>query len=107
VSIDDAEPEVVVFTARDKHASYLDPTTCNQNCLDACGSAALRSAERALHVGQPDAPLSRDLTAATLVRAGDGWSPALLHFDPWGETKFGGGGHPKNQLTTLIAPPGL
>ncbi len=57
-------------------------------------------------VGQPDAPLSHDLTDEKFLLAADGWEPALLHFDPWSTGNFGGAGNPRDQLLDLLAPPG-
>ncbi len=98
-------PRVIVYSSREKHGNYLDIATCGGNCFDTCADGPLVSAAL-LDLGQPEAPLSNDLTTAGLVTAAKGWEAPLLHFDPWSTGDFGGAGVMRNQLIDLVAPAG-
>jgi hypothetical protein len=97
--------EVIIWASRNKHASYLSPATCSDNCLDSC-SAGERIDGPLLDVGEPDHPLVRDLTEQGFVQRADGWADELLHANPWGQKEFSGGGRLDQPLTNLTAPPG-
>jgi hypothetical protein len=97
--------EVVIYASRGKHANYLSPATCDDNCFDSC-SAGERVRGPLLNVGEPDHPTIRDLTAQGFVQGTDGWPNELSHIDPWSSAEFGGGGRLDKPLTNLSAPPG-
>jgi hypothetical protein len=103
------EPRVAIYSSRDKHANYLDPGVCESNCYDACAAGPVDDSLVLVDAGAADAPLCTDLSAGAgaLIVPGAGWSPSLLHFDPWSTGDFGGAGNIRNQLETLIAPAGL
>src|SRR5262249_38295925 len=96
--------EVVIYASADKHASYLSPTTCANNCFDT-SSPGTRIWGPLLNVGEPDHPMVTDLTTQGFVQGSD-WAAVLQHFNPWGTPEFAGGGHVDNELTNSIAPPG-
>src|SRR5262249_43983063 len=97
----------LVFASANKHANYLDIETCRGNCVDRCAPGPIDLETPLLDVGQPEAPLTTDLTRSGLLVASMGWSPQLLHFDPWSSGNFGDAGRVRAQLLELTAPPGL
>jgi hypothetical protein len=96
-------PEVVIYASADKHANYLSPNTCGNNCFDSCDQGA-RIWGPLLNVGEPDHPMVTDLTTQGFVQGSD-WAAELQHFNPWGVPEFAGGGHVDNELNQ-VAPPG-
>jgi hypothetical protein len=103
---DPAVGRVIIYSSRNKHANYFSQDACDINCLDQCAPGLLDTTPRLLDVGSSEAPLSHDLTADGLIVDGDGWDPALLHFDPWSAGTFGDAGHVDDQLLKLVAPAG-
>jgi hypothetical protein len=97
--------EIVIYSSREKHASYLSMSTCSDNCLDECGDGE-RIVGPLLNVGEPGHPMVTDLTAQGFVKAADGWNLQLLNFNPWGTVEFAGGGRTDKPLTDMLAPPG-
>lgn len=89
----------VVFSSRDKHASYV--SGCRWSCFDDCELAAAGADPPMVNAGEPDAHLVEDLTAAGLITAEAGWSePALFDFDPWDPGReFGDAGVVASDLT--------
>src|SRR5579871_1026538 len=94
---------ITVYASRDKHGSYLDKDTCEDNCFDKCGDL-VAAAVPLVDTGQPDHPLTRDLTDENWLLVSDGWFSPLTHFNVWGDAQFGDAGYPKDQLTNLLAP---
>jgi hypothetical protein len=91
----DGKPFPVVFYSKGKHGSYVDESTCNGACFftNWCTLSDAPSEPPMLNVGEPDAPLVRDLTAAGIITSTAGWTDqSLFGFDPWGPSKFGNGG---------------
>ncbi len=108
-SCDVVDGRPVLYASRDKHASVVDVGAgCGLgSCFDTCALPARTSDVPLLNVGEPDAPLVRDLTDQGFLRAELGWSePALLHADPWGDATFGDAGSIAGDLDdeTLLPP---
>lgn len=85
----------VLFASKDKHAGAVDlGAGCGLlSCFDSCELSDESSELALLNVGEPDAPLVRDLTAEGFVREEEGWSDAaVLHYDPWSDADFGTAG---------------
>lgn len=105
-------PFPVVFSSKDKHGNYAGQTACNFWLCDLAGCALSDAPDEPLFVnaGEPSKPMTRDLTSSAFVNAENGWTePALMHFDPWGDTNFGGAGNVTSDLTDLsflISPDG-
>jgi len=98
-----------VWAGRDRHTTYANrPQSCTQTgaCMVACVDAQQSSAPPIVNVGEPNAPLIRDLTVEGFIRPELGWqSPSLLHYDPWGGQAFGSSPSVVERLTaTLIDP---
>ncbi|MBI5488324.1 MAG: hypothetical protein HY905_13405 [Deltaproteobacteria bacterium] len=85
----------VVFYSLGKHGSYMSEGSCDGACFltNYCTLAPESSEPPMINVGEPGAPLVRDLTAAGMITAEAGWSEAdLFGYDPWGPDDFGGAG---------------
>lgn len=85
----------IVYSARDKHGSYVLVNDCNTwTCLDQC-AAAPRTPVILVNAGEPDAHLTEDLTAAGLITQANGWTEqSVFNFNPWDTTKdFGTAGN--------------
>jgi len=88
----------VVFVSHGKHGNYLKDGIgfgrCDGNCFfaDECDQAELAAEAPMLNAGEPEHPLTRDLTDAGLVTAEHGFQDELLHFDPWSGESFGDAG---------------
>lgn len=85
----------VLFASKDKHAGAVDLAAgCGLlSCFDSCALSDEAADVPLLHVGEPDAPLVRDLTDEGFVRDDQGWSEAsVLHYDPWSDAEFGTAG---------------
>jgi hypothetical protein len=100
----------VVFSSKDKHASYVDKNTCNPilACLDSCTLAATSASVPMVNVGEPGAPLVSDLTDQAFIHAANGWTEQeLFHLDPWDTSKdFGGAGNVAGDLVDdAFVPP--
>ena len=84
-----------LFSSKDKHGGYSILATCNNvlSCLDQCAPGVAATVPM-VNVGEPTAPLTRDLTDAGLITAANGWTKQqFFHFDPWDPAKkFGGAG---------------
>lgn len=90
----------IVYFSKDKHAAYVSRSACGTlTCLDQCASGD-RQGIPLVNAGEPNAPLTEDLTDAGFITAANGWTEAsLLHFNPWGGAKFGGAGSVTSDLT--------
>lgn len=85
-----------------KHGAYLSEAACDRSCFftNFCTPPASPVEPPMINVGEPAAPLVRDLTAAGVITATAGWSePSLFGFDPWGGLEFGGAGNVTDDLT--------
>lgn len=93
-----SEPPLV-FSSRDKHAGYLSLSACGTlTCLDVCAMGR-RTGVPLVNAGEPDAPLTRDLTDGGFITTANGWTEqSLFHFDPWGAADFGSAGNVKGDL---------
>ena len=84
-----------VFVSGQDHRLFLDSAACATAPCGGpltCESTATRQA-LALNVGEPDAPLVSDLTAAGVITSANGWAiEALMDHDPWGGLAFGEAG---------------
>lgn len=87
----------VVFSSKDKHASYVEKDTCNPilSCFDTCALAPTSDAPPLVNAGEPSAHLVSDLTTEGFINEANGWTEQdLFHFDPWDTSKdFGGAGN--------------
>lgn len=84
-----------LFVSKDKHGSYARRAACGllATCLDTCADAPAPTTPVLVNVGEPGAPLVRNLTAQGFIRPEDGWTETALHdYDPWGGADFGGAG---------------
>lgn len=90
----------ILFVSRDKHAGYVSLSACGTlTCLDACELTAPRQGVPLVNAGEPNAPLTRDLTDAGFITAANGWTDQrVFHFDPWGAADFGAAGNVKDDL---------
>lgn len=91
----------VVFYSKDKHGSYLDERACDAACFitNFCELAQAPAEIPIFNAGEPDAPLTRDLTAAGVITSTAGWTEQeLFGFDPWGAADFGGAGNVAEDL---------
>ena len=89
-----------VYASRDKHGTYVQKSSCMvvAICTDDCAVGDQRGVPLA-NVGEPNAHLIEDLTAAGFITADAGWTATeLFHFDPWGPEKFGGAGKPSEDF---------
>lgn len=98
----------VLFSSKDKHAGYVSRSACGTlTCLDTCAMGR-RTGVPVVNAGEPNAPLTRDLTDAGLITSANGWTDQrLFHFDPWGSADFGGAGNVKGDLEdpAFLTPP--
>ena len=87
----------VVFSSKDKHASYVDLNTCKSftSCFDTCEIAATSDAPPMVNAGEQGAPLVTNLSTQGFINEVNGWTEAeLYNGDPWDTTKdFGGAGN--------------
>lgn len=91
----------VVFASVDKHGNYLSEDVCDGACFftSTCDLATVPPAPVLVNAGEPDAPLTNDLTAAGLITAANGWTNAeLMNYDPWGSADFGDAGNVADDL---------
>jgi hypothetical protein len=100
----------VVFSSKDKHASYVQKGKCNPilSCFDTCTLAPTSAAVPIVNVGEPGAPLVSDLTDQGFITAADGWTAQeLFHWDPWDASKdFGSAGNVADDLVdAAFVPP--
>ena len=100
----------VVFSSKDKHASYVQKDKCNPilSCFDTCTLASTSTAVTLVNVGEPGAPLVTDLTDQGFITAANGWTAQeLFHWNPWdGSKDFGGAGNVAEDLVdTAFIPP--
>jgi hypothetical protein len=92
----------VVYSSKDKHGSYTD--RCNGSCFltNYCSLPPTPNEPMMVNAGEPDAPLTHDLTISGAITEANGWTEqALFHFDPWGTPNFGGAG---NVASDLVDP---
>ncbi len=91
-----------VFPSIGKHGNYLYDSDCEGACLftNYCALATTPPSPILVNAGEPDHPLTRDLTTSGLVTAENGWTNAeLFDYDPWGDSNFGGAGNVTSDLT--------
>jgi hypothetical protein len=91
----------VVFSSKDKHATYVEQGECNfLSCFDSCSLAPMEADTPLVNAGEPDKHLTEDLTANGFITAGNGWKEQeLFNFNPWDPTKeFGGAGNIADDL---------
>ncbi len=103
-------PYPVVFSSKDKHASYVEKDQCNPflSCFDTCTLASMTTAVALVNVGEPSAPLVTDLTDQGFITSANGWTAQeLFHWNPWdGSKDFGGAGNVAEDLVdTAFIPP--
>jgi hypothetical protein len=92
----------VVYASLGKHGNYLTEGACDGACVltNWCTLAATPPSPVLVNAGEPEAPLTRNLTEAGLITAELGWTePDLFDFDPWGGTDFGSAGNVTDDLT--------
>ena len=84
-----------LWASVNRHAIYANRSlSCLQSgaCVALCENAATSAAPPLVNVGEPDAPLVRDLTDDGFISAANGWqSTELFHYDPFGGQPFGDG----------------
>ncbi len=84
-----------VWASQDRHGLYVNrQLRCTQTgaCSSVCSDAMKPTAPPIVNVGEPQAPLVRDLTADGFIQPQNGWtSVSLQHYDPWGGLPFGTG----------------
>ncbi len=97
-----------LYSSKDKHAGYVSLSGCGTlTCLDTCAMGR-RTGVPLVNVGEPAAPLVRDLTDAGFITAANGWTDqTLFHFDPWGAPDFGNAGNVRGDLedSAFVTPP--
>lgn len=89
-----------LYASRDKHGGYAQKSACQvlAICTDDCAAGDQLGVPLA-NVGEPDAHLIEDLTAAGYITADAGWTRSeVFNFNPWGPAKFGGAGAPSGDL---------
>ena len=89
-----------LYASRDKHGGYAQKSACQvlAICTDDCAAGDQLGVPLA-NVGEPDAHLIEDLTAAGYITADAGWTRSeVFNFNPWGAAKFGGAGAPSGDL---------
>jgi len=94
-------PYPVVFASKDKHGNYMSLRECNGACFftNTCELAPQSSNLPMQNAGEPTAPMTRDLTIEGFITSALGWTDlSLFHFDPWGNTNFGGAGNVTDDL---------
>lgn len=84
----------VVFSSKDKHATYVSLNDCaTALCFDSCELAPATTAVPLVNAGEPGAHLTNNLTTAGFITAANGWTePTVMDYDPWGGAEFGGAG---------------
>ena len=108
----DGQPYPVVFSSRSKHGTYTSATTCNRWICDfgLCEMNGVADSPVFVNAGEPGHPLSKDLSSEGFINAANGWTESeLMHFDPWGNQRFGHAGNVTDDLTDtsfLISPTG-
>lgn len=100
----------VVFSSKDKHAGYVQKDKCNPilSCFDTCTLAPSSTDVPLVNVGEPGAPLVKDLTDQGFITQANGWTEQdLFHCDPWNTSKdFGGAGNIAGDLVdAAFVPP--
>lgn len=91
----------VVFSSKDKHATYLEQGQCSfLSCFDSCALNDKDTPVILANAGEPSAHLTEDLTANGFITEANGWSaPELFNFNPWDPMKeFGGAGNIADDL---------
>ena len=102
----------VVFSSGDKHGNYTSLSGCSRGLceLGGCVLNPHPDMPQFVNAGEPDRPLTRNLTLSGLITSANGWTePSLMHFDPWGSHNFGGAGDVTDDLmddSFLVAPTG-
>jgi hypothetical protein len=99
----------VVFSSKDKHATYVVQSECNLlACLDSCTLASSDTPVPLVNAGEPSAHLTEDLTKNGFISSENGWTEQeLLNFNPWDPAKdFGGAGNIADDLqdTAFLTP---
>jgi hypothetical protein len=106
------KPYPVVFASLNKHGNYADEGSCDLWWCDlnGCALSPAPDSPSFVNAGEPGKPLTNDLSKNGFVNAQNGWTQtALMSFDPWGNTNFGGAGNVTSDLQDLsfvIAPSG-
>lgn len=96
------KPYPVVFSSANKHGQYVSQFACNTwpNDLGACSLGKAPDEPPFVNAGERGHPLCGDLTREGFVTPQNGWTePGLMHFDPWGNRKFGKAGNVTEDLT--------
>ena len=92
----------VVFASKDKHGNYMSESACNGACFftNYCTQAQTPAEPPMQNAGEPGAPMTQDLTTSGFITGANGWTDSsLMHFNPWGNTDFGGAGNVTGDLT--------
>jgi hypothetical protein len=106
------QPFSLVFSSVNKHGSYVDETGCDTWFCDLAGCAVNPAPDMPLfaNAGEPGMPLTNDLSANGFITGQNGWTEAaLMGFDPWGNTDFGGAGNVTDDLqdaSFIVSPSG-
>lgn len=89
----------VLYSSKDKHAGYVSRASCGTfTCFDTCAMGR-RTGVPLVNAGEPNAPLTRNLTDGGFITSANGWTDQqLFHFDPWGTPNFGRAGNVKGDL---------
>jgi hypothetical protein len=98
----DGVPFPVVFYSKNKHGAYVDEGTCDGACFltNYCTLAPTPTVPPMVNAGEPDMPLTNDLTAAGLITMANGWTDmSMFGYDPWGPSDFGSAGSVRGDLT--------
>lgn len=91
----------VVFSSKDKHATYVEKGECNPfACFDSCSLAPTEADTPLVNAGEPEKHLTEDLTVNGFITAENGWTKQeLFYFNPWDPMKeFGGAGNIADDL---------
>ena len=101
----------VLYASKGKHGQYASRGECPLlgTCLDRCALNAARVRPPVVHVGEPAAPLTHDLTADGFITAANGWTEAaLMNHDPWNSAvDFGSAGNVAGDLADSAFTPAL
>ena len=101
----------VLYASKNKHGQYANRSKCSLigTCFDSCALNPVRASPPVINVGEPDHPLTNDLTAHGFITAANGWTEAaLMNYDPWDSTKdFGSAGNVAGDLVDPEFTPAL
>jgi hypothetical protein len=84
----------VVYASKDKHGQYATKSSCGfGTCFDSCTLAPAPVHPPIVNAGEPDHPITSNLTTQGFITPANGWTEtSLMNVDPWAAGDFGGAG---------------